>query len=188
MYDEIVSDCIEHLPDAPRATVLDRAYRSVIDLCKAANVLVQDVDINVLAGATSLTVVSNDPALFKPLRLVKVVSPEHYKANRDYSQLPTRTVTLYRIPKENTTFSVKVAVHPIYKANTDFPEELDRYRDAIYHGILYQCMIQPGQRYTNPKLADYHRTMAEARYQEARRHADLAHHNANKIARMRRFI
>lgn len=182
-YDEIVTDCLDHLPGAVKAVIKREAIRSAIYLCEEANVLVQTQTETLAAGSTLLALSAD--AGFAPLRLVDVKEPR-WLPGRDYSQVTHLSVELAREPQVETDVTYRVAVQPV-PANDTLPPELARYRDAIYHCTLYRMQLTPSKSYTNPELATVNRSMWLEKLHEAKRHAIHGHHNANRIKNFRKF-
>lgn len=183
-YEKLIDECLEYTPLATRATVGDRLRRAAIDFCKEADVLVREVTVTALADQKEILLPSIPG--FRSLRVSCFVSPELYP-NKDYVQMPVARVRLTRAFKEDTQLTIKVAMQPD-EAAQDQPEELERYRDALFTGALRHLLAQFGQPYYNPVLAGEYAREWMGHVADAKRLAARGHHRANRQARYRNYI
>lgn len=162
LYADVKID-IPGVTDAVFKQVLFRTWK---DFCDKSNIWVEEVPVEVNPDELSYPFPVNNKGTPNRLQLVYdplAANPDRKWVQNNISMTVPGIITLWYKPSSVATWNVVVSKTPIEPTDDDnypdlIPEDrwiIDKYRDALYFGVLGRLQMSPNKPYSNAKNAGY---------------------------------
>lgn len=180
--DDVISQVVVDVPEAPRMTISDQVKRAARELCTDADAWVQTGYAVVGATTDYPQVIANEG---EPLRVISLTDGDRPVKASQYRQTSPKTIEFFRVP-ENDLLTGEVACRP---APGDEPpaELLERWGEQIADGARWRLLLMP-QPWRDPQLAAYYEQSFRSAKTDAKRLSRLGHNQARNRVRARAFL